>query len=183
MQNLLRPTVAVHRFVAFGAARLAQDHLWRSRLAEERRLDVQRPGPLALAFAHEVRRSTPFVPALAAKARQAMDFAGHRLRAGDTIVLDVIGTLHDPRWWREPEDFDPGRFLDGSVVDDALVPQGGGSVEHGHRCPGEDVALGVLAVGLAAVAAAPWTTPAQDFSISRHRLPTAPRSGVRLRRP
>jgi fatty-acid peroxygenase len=71
------------------------------------------------------------------------------------VVLDVYGTLHDPAHWDEPEAFRPERFLDADVDPDLLVPQGGGEVGTGHRCPREDVVLTMLAVAVSALAQTP----------------------------
>jgi fatty-acid peroxygenase len=95
-------------------------------------------------------------------------------------VLDVHGTDHDPAHWPEPDRFDPGRFLGPPVDPDTLVPQGGGDVTTGHRCPGEDVTLTMLAVAVRALARAPHAVPAQDLGYDLTRVPTLPRSGVVL---
>jgi fatty-acid peroxygenase len=183
LQNVLRPTVAVARFVAFGARQLVLSRDWRSRLRAERdeRGLCSRPGPLAVAFAQEVRRSAPFVPALAAVARREFTVHDQVVPEGTRVLLDVVGTLRDRRHWPHPRRFDPDRFLGGQeVVADAFVPQGGGEVATGHRCPGEDVALGVLAVSCCVLAGQDWYVPAQDLDIPQRRLPTRPVSGVRL---
>lgn len=180
LQNVIRPTVAVSRFVAFGVLALTLHPHWRPRLTAEQD-GFSFPGPLATAFAHEVRRLTPFVPLLVARADTDTAFRGHRVPSGRRVALDVMATLRDPRHWPDPGRFDPERFLGGQdLVADALVPQGGGSVVTGHRCPGEEVALGVLAASMAELAAADWRLPAQDLSVALRRVPTAPASGVRV---
>ena len=183
LQNVLRPTVAVARFVAFGARQLVLGRDWRARLRAEReeRGPCSGPGPLAVAFAQELRRASPFVPVLAAVARREFPVHDVVVPEGATVLLDVVGTLRDRRYWPRPRRFDPDRFLRGQeVVADAFVPQGGGEVATGHRCPGEDVTLGVLAVSCSVLATANWFVPAQDLDIPQHRLPTRPASGVRL---
>ncbi|MGL5927629.1 MAG: cytochrome P450 [Dermatophilaceae bacterium] len=180
LQNLLRPTIAVSRFVAFGVLALTLHPQWRTRLREEND-GLSFPGRDAMAFAHEVRRLTPFVPLLAARADRDATFHGQPVPRGSRVALDVMFTLRDRRHWHEPQRFDPERFLGGQdLVADALVPQGGGSVVHGHRCPGEEVTLGILAASLAEIASADWRLPPQDLSVALHRVPTAPASGIRL---
>jgi cytochrome P450 len=36
---------------------------------------------------------------------------GHRIRRGTTVIIPIHHIHHDPRWWPDPEAFDPGRFL------------------------------------------------------------------------
>jgi fatty-acid peroxygenase len=171
--NVVRPTIAVAWFVAF-AGRALHDHPeWRTRVAEGDRATLS-------AFAQEVRRLYPFVPVLAARARRRQDVLGVEVPRGGLVVLDVHGTDHDPAQWPEPDSFDPGRFLSGTPDPDALVPQGGGDVAIGHRCPGEGLTLTMLEVAVRALAVASFTVPAQDLGYDLSRIPTRPRSGVVL---
>jgi fatty-acid peroxygenase len=171
--NVVRPTVAVAWFVAFAGKALHEHPEWRERIAagDEAALD---------AFAQEVRRLYPFVPVLAARARTAQDVLGVRVPRGGLVVLDVHGTDHDPAHWPDPDRFDPGRFLHGGIEPDALVPQGGGDVTTGHRCPGEGVTLTMIAVAVRALAGRTAGVPAQDLDYDLSRIPTLPRSGVVL---
>jgi fatty-acid peroxygenase len=171
--NVVRPTVAVAWFVAFAGVALHEHPQWRERIAggDAAALD---------AFAQEVRRLYPFVPVLAARARRAQDVLGVRVPRGGLVVLDVHGTTHDPAHWPDPDRFDPERFLDGPVDADTLVPQGGGDVATGHRCPGEGVTLTMIAVAARALAGLAGPIPAQDLGYDLSRIPTRPRSGVVL---
>lgn len=171
--NVVRPTVAVAWFVAFAGAALHEHPQWRERIAGGDEAAVE-------AFAHEVRRFYPFVPVLAARARRTQDVLGQRVRRGGLVVLDVHGTDHDPAHWTDPATFDPGRFLQGPVDPDTLVPQGGGDVRTGHRCPGEGVTLTVIAVAVRALAHHAGALPPQDLGYDVSRIPTHPRSGVVL---
>lgn len=96
------------------------------------------------------------------------------------VVLDVWGTLHDPAHWEEPDAFRPGRFLHADVDPDLLVPQGGGHVATGHRCPGEDVVLATLSVAVRTLARSPHDLPPQDLGYDLTEIITRPRSGVVL---
>ncbi|WP_219418288.1 cytochrome P450 [Pseudonocardia nigra] len=171
--NVLRPTVAVAWFIAFAGVALHEHPEWRTRIAggDDAALD---------AFSQEVRRRYPFVPVLAAKARAEQDVLGVRVPRGGLVVLDVHGTDHDPEHWPDPDRFDPQRFLTGDVDPDTLVPQGGGDVRTGHRCPGEAVVLTMIAEAVRALAGLEHTLPPQDLRVDMSRMPTRPRSGVVL---
>ncbi len=60
------------------------------------------------------------------------------------------------------------------------MPQGGGDVSTGHRCPGEGVTLTMLAVAVRALAGLARSFPPQDLRFDLSRIPTRPRSGVVL---
>ncbi|MCP2258134.1 fatty-acid peroxygenase [Streptoalloteichus tenebrarius] len=172
--NVVRPTVAVAWFVAFAGRALHEHPEWRHRIAEGDEAALA-------AFAQEVRRFYPFVPVLPARARERQDVLGVPVPRGGLVVLDVYGTLHDATRWPSPDRFDPSRFLTGDVDPDALVPQGGGEVRTGHRCPGESVTLTMITVAVRALARLPFTVPPQDLGFDLSRVLTRPRSGVVLR--
>jgi hypothetical protein len=94
------------------------------------------------------------------------------------VVLDVHGSDHDPAHWPDPDRFDPGRFLSRVPDPDTLVPQGGGDVAFGHRCPGDGVTLTMLEVAVRTLATACDTVAGQDLDYDLSRIPTRPRSGV-----
>ena len=173
--NVLRPTVAVAWLASFAVMALVEHPDWRERI----RTDNTEHGGVGEAFAHEVRRYYPFVPVLAARARHDLDFAGHRVLTGDRILLDVYGTNHGPSW-ENPWAFDPDRFVD---VDPCsirhFVPQGGGPVETGHRCPGEGISNGLLALTVKLLAGLDHLDlRPQDRHFSMRRMPTRPASGT-----
>jgi fatty-acid peroxygenase len=171
--NVVRPTIAVAWFVAFAGRALHEHPEWCTRIADGDQEALS-------AFAQEVRRLYPFVPVLAARARRRQDVLGVDVPRGGLVVLDVHGTDHEPAHWPDPDRFDPGRFRSGPVDPDTLVPQGGGDVALGHRCPGEGVTLRMLEVAVRALACASFTVPAQDLGYDLSRVPTRPRSGVLL---
>ncbi|MEU8778914.1 cytochrome P450 [Streptomyces sp. NPDC048606] len=168
--NVIRPTVALAWFVVF-AAHAVHRHPGRG--------DELRSGGRAhaRAFAHEVRRFYPFVPFIAARAAADIAFAGARIPAGTLLLLDVYGHHHDPALWHAPYHFEPVRFLGREPDPSELIPQGGGDARTGHRCPGEDITVTVLATLSAALADLDFAVPAQDLSIPINRVPTRPRSG------
>ncbi|PZF83366.1 cytochrome P450 [Jiangella anatolica] len=169
--NVVRPAVAVAWFVAFAAVALVHQPYWRDRIAGG-------DAAALTAFAQEVRRRYPFVPVLAARARTEQDVLGVEVPAGGYVVLDVHGTDHDPAHWPDPDRFDPGRFTGPPPAPGTLVPQGGGALRTGHRCPGEDVTLVLLEEAVRRLALTPYELPPQDLTADLARVPTRPRSGV-----
>lgn len=105
--NLLRPTVAVARFIVFAALALHAHPTWASRLRE----DCE--GSPALAFAQEVRHFYPF-PGDWRKGPQRVRVSGFRLRA-DWVLLGLHTTNHDPRIWLEPGAFGRSDLSTGSA--------------------------------------------------------------------
>lgn len=183
LQNVLRPMIAVARFVAFAAKQLHDHPDWRSRIAAE---SAERGalvgGRLATAFAQEIRRTSPFVPMLPGWATSDIELDGERLAAGGRVVLDILGTDTDARSWERPDEFDPERFV--GVEDyEALtvfVPHGGGDVRTGHRCPGEKLAIAGLSAAVAAMSEPEVAISGDGLEVNRRRLPTKPRSGGRI---
>ncbi|MFH9740530.1 cytochrome P450 [Streptomyces roseolus] len=171
--NILRPTVAITWFLTFAAHAMSLRPRLRQRLAQEE------PAGLARSFAHEVRRFYPFVPFLGALAPDGLVLDGERVPHGTLLLLDVYGRDHDPALWEDPYRFVPDRFLAASPHTHALIPQGGGPRD-GHRCPGEDITVAVLAAAAPVLARLDFTVPEQDLRIPLHRVPTRPRDGFRI---
>lgn len=184
LQNSIRPMIAVARFVAFAAKALHDHPEWRARIAEE---TAERGrlvgGPVASAFAQEIRRTAPFVPMLPGWATQDVELDGQVLPAGGRVVLDILGTDTDERSWDHPDRFDPARFLDVPDYEaiPVFVPHGGAGVATGHRCPGEKLAIAGLAAAAAALSDPRLAILDQGLDVDRRRLPTKPRSGGRVR--
>jgi fatty-acid peroxygenase len=168
--NVVRPTVAVAWFGAFAALALAEAPHYGSRLAEDPAFRV--------AFAHEVRRLSPFAPAVAARAMTAVSHRGVQVQTGGRVVLDIPGTNTHPASWEDAERFLPERFLDREIGPYCYVPQGGGPLATGHRCPGEDVATALLTVTLERLARTAYA--AQRPHVRRDRIPTLPRGGLEV---
>ncbi|MFJ3490643.1 cytochrome P450 [Leifsonia aquatica] len=184
LQNSVRPMIAVARFVAFATKELHDRPEWRERIAaESAERDALTGGPLATAFAQEIRRTAPFVPMLPGWAITDVEFDGKRLGAGGRLVLDILGTNTDERSWDEAECFRPERF---AGVEDyealpAFIPHGGADVTTGHRCPGEKLAITGLAAAVTALSDPRLTILDGGLRVNRRRLPTKPASGGRVR--
>lgn len=184
LQNSIRPMIAVARFVAFAAKELHDQPEWRGRVAAE---TADRgslvDGPLATAFAQEIRRTAPFVPMLPGLAIADIELDGQRVAAGGRIVLDILGTNTDDHSWQRPDEFAPERFvgLDDYESLKAFIPHGGGGVSSGHRCPGEKLAIAGLAAAVATLSDPRITVLGSGLEVNLRRLPTKPASGGRVR--
>lgn len=168
--NLLRPTIAIARFMTFAAMALHGHPQTRARLIDDAHYRE--------AFVQEVRRFYPFFPAVAGIARGPFTWRGFPFHAGDRFILDLYGTDHDARSWPEPEVFRPERFLDGHEDAFTLIPQGGGEFERNHRCAGEWLTIAVMKAMLLTLARdIAYEVPSQDLRLKLSRMPTLPESG------
>ncbi|WP_052462248.1 cytochrome P450 [Nigerium massiliense] len=181
-QNVIRPTIATSLFVALAGAALHTYPQWRERIAAETaERGTTAGGPLAMAFAQEVRRRYPFVPMLPATATERTRVGGETIEPGDMVLIDIQGTNLDDESWERPDVFDPERFMgvDAESIK-TFVPQGGGDVRTGHRCPGEKIAVAAIAVGVATLSDPALRISGEGLDFPRHRMPTKPRSGVKV---
>ena len=168
--NLLRPTVAIARFIVFAAVASQEHPDYQERI---------RGGDRAFtwAFAQEVRRVYPFFPFIAGRARLPFEWNGHAFQKNDWVLLDIYGTNRDPRSYAEAETFRPERFMESPPGIFAFVPQGAGDATLTHRCPGEDatVAITVMALTMLTKQMA-YRVPDQDLSFDLARIPALPQS-------
>lgn len=126
--------------------------------------------------------STTFFPAVPARVRADFDWHGYHFPAKTRVMLDLHGTNHDARIWRDPQTFRPDRFAtwDGSPFN--FIPQGPGSHTHNHRCPGEWITIELMKLALHFfLNVMHYSVPAQDLQIDQARLPALPRSGMILK--
>jgi fatty-acid peroxygenase len=169
--NVVRPTVAIAWYVTFVAHALRLRPEWRERLRDA-------DEPTITAFTEEVRRFYPFAPFLAAKVIRDFEWSGLNFWAGDFALLDVYGTDHDPDLWEDPESFEPERFLLGHAHQGfGFIPQGGGDVNEGHRCPGEPITLRLIKQAAVWLSGLEYEVPPQDLEIRLDRIPARVRSG------
>jgi fatty-acid peroxygenase len=168
--NVLRPTVAVSVYIVFCAHALHQFVV----AAEGLRTGGQ---PYMDAFISEVRRFYPFFPAVPARVRQPFRWGGHEFPRGRRVMLDLHGINHDERVWQEPETFRPQRFLQWNGDAYSFVPQGGGSHQLQHRCPGEWITVALMRTAIEFFTQTiRYNVPAQDLSVDATRLPALPQS-------
>lgn len=169
--NVLRPTVAVARFVTFAALAL---HRY-----PEVQAQVATDDPQLRWFVQEVRRTAPFFPVVGGRVLAEFEWRGHRVRPGTWLLLDLYATNHDSRLWADPFSFRPQRFRDADVSAVNLVPQGGGDVELGHRCAGEWLTIGLMEEAVRFLTTqVRYTVPDQDLRVDLTRMPARPASGL-----
>lgn len=168
--NLLRPTVAVARYITFAALALHNYPACQPRLKAGN-------GEYREWFVQEVRRFYPFFPVVGGRVLQPFAWRGHHFAQGDWVLLDLYGTNHDPRIWQEPATFQPERFRQWNGSPFTLIPQGGGDYSVNHRCAGEWLTLVLMhqAVHLLTTAMR-YTVPAQDLTVNPAKMPALPQS-------
>lgn len=166
--NVIRPTVAVARYIVFIAHALHEfPHA----------AELVRDDALVEPFVHEVRRYYPFFPAVAGRVRRGFTWRDIVFAEGTRVMLDLYGTNHDPRLWPDPDQFRPERFIGWPGDPFSLIPQGGGDVATGHRCPGELMTIELMKTAVRFLTRrVRYDVPAQDLAISLARIPALPAS-------
>ena len=166
--NVIRPTVAVARYIVFCAHALHEFPHAAELVREEEYLEP---------FVQEVRRFYPFFPAVAARVHHGFTWPDIDFAEGARVLLDLYGSNHDPRTWPDPDQFRPERFVGWQGDPFTLIPQGAGDTATGHRCPGEQLTIELMktAVQLFTQRIA-YEVPAQDLHISLARMPALPAS-------
>jgi len=178
--NILRPVVAVSVYITFVALALHEYPSCR------RELESDQQEEYASQFVQEVRRFYPFFPAVAAKVRHDFHWRGYHFPKGRRVLLDLHGTNHDPRLWKDPKTFRPERFGGRAALEEqdafAPIPQGGGDHHVNHRCPGEWITLDLMK-GAARFLASQlnYEVPEQDLQVDETRLPALPKSRFIMR--
>lgn len=169
--NILRPVVAVGRFIVFAALALHLRPAWKMAFARGDATDIGN-------FTQEVRRYYPFFPVIGGRVQSAFDWSGHRFEIGDWVLLDLFATNRDERSWEHPDRFKPERFRGWSGDPNTLIPQGGGGLIDGHRCPGERATIALMEEAVDLLSRAThYGVPPQDLRVSLRRFPAKPESG------
>lgn len=168
--NILRPTVAIARFMIFGALALHQ--------FPEHKENIENDDEQLKMFVQEVRRFYPFFPQVAARVRSDFQWKGYAFPKGRRVILDLYGTNHDERLWENPASFIPQRFHQNDGGFYGLIPQGGGDYQTHHRCPGETITIEIMKVFMRFLTQeVSYTVPKQDLTVSLAKVPTLPASG------
>lgn len=191
--NVVRPTVAVGRYLTFAVLALHAHPGVREQLAlaaprptvvptERSSRGVDAVGDPGWRFVQEVRRTAPFFPLMAGRAIDAFTWHGFDVPKGRRILLDLYGTSRDPAAWDHPERFDPSRFERWTGNPYTLIPQGAGDHAVDHRCAGEWLTIALMRSGVSGlVHRLAYEIPPQDLRVSMRRIPARPASGLVLR--
>ncbi|WP_059104099.1 cytochrome P450 [Shouchella shacheensis] len=168
--NILRPIVAIGRYITFGALALHDYPEVRQKLEKEEE-------GYSKMVAQEIRRFYPFGPFLGARVRTNFNWNGHEFKKGTLVLLDIYGTNRHPDLWEKPDEFRPERFKDWKGSPFAFIPQGGGDHYMGHRCAGEWVTVMLMQESLEFLAnQVTYDVPEQDLSYRLGRMPSIPKS-------
>jgi cytochrome P450 len=102
------------------------------------------------AVINETLRLYPPLWIITREAQQADTIDGVHIEAGAVVYLSVRRVQRDERFWRQPEQFRPERFLDGEQEPFTFVPFGAG----GRVCVGRRFAMVELSAAIREVARA-----------------------------
>lgn len=173
--NLLRPIVAIARYITFTALALHDQPQYRERLIKDRE-------KLDLFFVQEVRRFYPFFPFVAARVLEEFQWQGVSFPKGRRVLLDLYATQHHEDIWSNPEAFYAERFANWSGSAFNFIPQGGGDFYHNHRCAGEWITINLTRIALDyLVTKMEYDVPEQDLEIDLSRIPAIPKSRFKMR--
>lgn len=175
MLNLIRPTVAVARFILFAAIALHE-------YPETRQKIKNGDAGYLEAFVQEVRRFYPFFPFIGGIVRQAFTWRDCSFPVGARVMLDVYGTNHDARIWQDSDRFDPERFIGRNDSPYSFIPQGGGDYLTNHRCAGEALTIALMkrCIDLL-VNGMQYEVVAENTEIDMRRMPALPKNPLFIR--
>ena len=104
--------------------------------------------PIVKAFLMETMRLFPPVPLFSRCTTKAETLGGHRLKAGTMLFIPVYAIHRHERLWRDPDQFDISRFMEGRdklIARTAYLPFGAGP----RICIGATLAMMEMTIGLA----------------------------------
>ncbi|HEX6749087.1 MAG TPA: cytochrome P450 [Longimicrobium sp.] len=135
--------------------------------------------PYTRAMLAESMRLYPPAWTIGREPLEAFEAGGYRIRAGSVVLVSPWITHRDPRWWAEPERFDPGRWtpeMEAERARFAYFPFGGGP----RKCIGEGFAWTEGILVLATVARRWRLRHAPDAEVGRQPLITLRPTGLRM---
>lgn len=161
--NIVRPTVAVARYILFCAFALQQ--------YPQCRQNVCNTADYADYFVQEVRRFYPFFPFVGGIVRQPFSWQGYDFTPGLRVLLDIYGSNRDPREWDRPTCFKPERFAQRTDDSYTFIPQGGGDVLFNHRCAGEWITTALMKQAVLILTQLRYQVVTSGVELLLHRMP------------
>lgn len=133
----------------------------------------------------EVKRITPILPIIFAKAKRRFTFKGVTIPEGWQVSLALHQSHILDGIYPDPLEFDPGRFgeerAEHQAHDHAFAPQGPGPMS-GHKCAGNDYATYfMMTFAVLLLRDYVWELPSQTLDYDFSHLPPEPRDGLRAR--
>jgi cytochrome P450 len=130
----------------------------------------------------EALRMHPPLPVIPRVTVKPVEVNGFRVPAGTLVMIPVLHTHHDPRWWSAPLRFDPERFAPKRSEQrrhkHVWTPFGGGA----HRCIGERFGLLEIKAALHLMLKRYRWSVSDSYEMPYRHVPIArPRDGLPLR--
>ena len=174
--NLIRPIVAIARYILFTALAIHEHPHYRKKIVEDNN-DLDR------CFIQEVRRFYPFFPVVAAKVKKSFNWNGYNFPVGRRVLLDLYATNHDEDIWTNAQKFYPERFFEWNKSAFNFIPQGGGDHSHNHRCAGEWITINLTQRALGfLIEEMNYIVPTQqNLQINTRRIPALPKSRFKIK--
>ncbi|HET7233051.1 MAG TPA: cytochrome P450 [Longimicrobium sp.] len=135
--------------------------------------------PYTRAVFAESMRLFPPAWTIGREPREEFEAGGYRIRAGSVVLVSPWIVHHDPRWWTEPERFDPDRWTparEAELPRFAYFPFGGGP----RKCIGEGFAWTEGILVLATLAQRWKLRHAPGAQVGRQPLITLRPTGLRM---
>ena len=168
--NLIRPTVAIARYIVFSAHALHLNQQYQQKLKNGN-------DEMETWFVQEVRRFYPFFPFVVARTRNEFEWNGFHFPADRKVLLDLYGTNHDSKIWQEPDKFYPERFKNWNGSAFNFIPQGGGDHYKNHRCAGEWLTIKITESAVKMLTRKmTYNVPEQDLTLEMTHMPALPKS-------
>lgn len=167
--NLLRPILAIGRFIVDAAQAFEREPALKARLIND---------PfLVEGFVEEVRRMARFFPVVGGTAMRDLDWRGSPVPKGSWVILALWGTSNDPRAVPEPSRIEPARATSWREQGHQIIPQGAGQASDTHRCPGEWITVALMAEATRRLLRLRWRVDPAAMTSPPFRYPPSPRDG------
>lgn len=168
--NILRPTVAVARYIVFAAHAMHKNPRLIEKLQDGDEKYLHN-------FLEEIRRYYPFFPFLGATVKNEFYWNGYHFPKNRRVILDLYSTNHDERVWKNPHEFRPERFDEELMDEFNLISQEGNGHFENHHCPGDWITLALMKEAVEfLISSIEYQVPQQNLYIDLSKIPTLPES-------